>query len=366
MSHRAPGVETSAVVSLDDFEALARERMDAGAFGYVVGGAGDEETLRENRAAFARWRLRPRVLVDVDTVDLATTLLGTRVAMPVGLAPTARQRLAHPDGECAVARAAAAASVLQVVSTMSSESLETVAAAATGPKWSQLYVHKERDVTRALVERAAAAGYGAIVLTADFPVPGRRERELRAELDLDWGGLGNFPDLGGVEFLPLMAALHDQRLTWSDLAWIRGLSSLPLVVKGILTAEDARLAVEHGAAGIVVSNHGGRQLDRTAATIDVLPEVVEAVGGRGEVYLDGGVRRAVDVLVALALGARAVFVGRPHFFALACGGEAGVAQMLGCLRDEIVNAMQLLGAPRVADVRRHHVAPGLPPVPRPG
>jgi isopentenyl diphosphate isomerase/L-lactate dehydrogenase-like FMN-dependent dehydrogenase len=163
-----------------------------------------------------------------------------------------------------------------------------------------------------------------------------------------------------------MAALHEQRLTWADLASIRGLSSLPLVVKGILTAEDARLAVEHGAAGVIVSNHGGRQLDRTPATVDVLAEVVDAVGGRAEVYLDGGVRRAVDVLVALALGARAVFIGRPHFFALACGGEAGVAQMLGCLRDELENAMQLLGTPRVADVGRAHVAPGLPAVRRPG
>jgi isopentenyl diphosphate isomerase/L-lactate dehydrogenase-like FMN-dependent dehydrogenase len=297
------------------------------------------------------------VLVDVATVDLATTLLGARVAMPVGLAPTARQRLAHPEGERAVARAAAAAGVLQVVSTMSSDSLEAIASAADGPKWFQLYVHKDRDVTRALVERAAAAGYGAIVLTVDFPVPGRRERELRAEFELDWGGIGNFPDIGGVEFLPLMAVLHDQRLTWNDLAWIRGLSSLPLVVKGILTAEDARLAVEHGAAAVIVSNHGGRQLDRTAATIDVLPEVVDAIGGRAEIYLDGGVRRGVDVLVSLALGARAVFIGRPHFFALACGGEAGVARMLACLRDEVVNAMQLLGTPRLADVSATHVRP---------
>jgi 4-hydroxymandelate oxidase len=346
-------------ISLDDFEQLAAEVMTPASFGYVVGGAGDEVTLRENRAAFRRWRLRPRVLVDVATVDPATTLLGTPVAMPIGLAPTARQRLAHPDGERAVARAASAAGVLQVVSTMSSDSLEAVAAASSGPRWFQLYVHKDRSVTQGLVERAAAAGYEAIVLTADFPVPGRRERELRDGSELDWGGLGNFPALGGVDFLPLMAALHDQRLTWADLEWIRSLSELPLVLKGVLTAEDARLSVEHGCAGIVVSNHGGRQLDRVAATVDVLPEVVFAVGGRAEVYLDGGVRRGADVLIALALGARAVFVGRPQCFALALGGEAGVAQMLGTIRDELVNAMQLLGTPRPSDVGRAHVAPAV-------
>jgi isopentenyl diphosphate isomerase/L-lactate dehydrogenase-like FMN-dependent dehydrogenase len=361
---RVPG---ATLVNLDDFEAAARLAMDPGAFGYVAGGVGDETTLRENRMAFARWRLRPRVLVDVAAVDLATTLLGQPVAMPIGLAPTARQRLGHPEGECAVARAAAAAGVLQVVSTMSSDSLETIACAADGLRWFQLYVHKDRGVTRSLVERAAAAGYRAIVLTVDFPVSGRRERELRDGFELEWGGLGNFPELGGgVEFLPLMNALHDQRLAWTDLAWVRDLSPLPLVVKGILTAEDAQLAVEHGAAAVLVSNHGGRQLDRSPATLDVLPEIVETVGGRAETYLDGGVRRGVDVLVALALGARAVFIGRPHFFALAIGGEAGVAQMLGCLRDELENAMQLLGTTRVADVGRAHVMRTLPVVPGPG
>jgi 4-hydroxymandelate oxidase len=346
---------TAGPIKLDDFEPLARAEMEPGAFDYVAGGAGDEATLRENRAAFARWQLRPRVLVDVATVDPSTTLLGTPVALPVALAPTARMRIAHPDGEVAVARAAAAAGVLHCVSTMSSCSLEEVAA-ASGPRWFQLYVHKRHQTTTELVERAAAAGYAAIVLTVDFPVPGRRERELRSAFDLEWGGLGNFPSLGGgVEFLPLMQELHEQRLTWRELEWIRGLSRLPLVVKGILTAEDARLAVEHGVAGIVVSNHGGRQLDRTPATIDVLGEIVTVVGGRAEVYLDGGVRRGTDVLVALGLGARAVFVGRPHVFALAASGQAGVAAMLAIVRDELENAMRLLGTPRIADVRRVHV-----------
>ena len=359
MGARATGVSdvsAAAALTLDDFEALARARMDPVAFDYVAGGAGDEATLRENRTAFAGWRLRPRVLVDVATVDPSTTLLGTPVALPVALAPTARQRLAHPDGEVAVARAAAAENVLQCVSTMSSCSLEEIAAAATGPRWFQLYVHKRRDTTAELVARAVAAGYTAIVLTVDFPVPGRRERELRSGFALEWGGLGNFPQLGGgVEFLPLMEELHEQRLTWRDLEWIRGLSALPLVVKGLLTAEDTRAAVEHGAAAIVVSNHGGRQLDRTPATIDVLEEVVSAAGGRAEVYLDGGIRRGTDVLVALGLGARAVFVGRPHVFALAAGGEAGVAAMLGLIRAELENGMRLLGTPRATDVARAHV-----------
>ena len=347
--------DASSALTLDDFEALARSRMDPAGFDYVAGGAGEEATMRENRTALAGWRLRPRVLVDVATVDPSVTLLGTRMALPVALAPTARQRLAHPDGETAVGRAAAAADVLQCVSTMSSCSLEAIAAAGA-PRWFQLYVHKRRDTTAALVARAVAAGYTAIVLTVDFPVPGRRERELRSEFALEWGGLGNFPDLGGgVEFLPLMEELHDQRLTWRDLEWIRALSPLPLVVKGVLTAEDARAAVEHGAAGIVVSNHGGRQLDRTPATIDVLEEIVDAAGGRAEVYLDGGIRRGTDVLVALALGARAVFVGRPHFFALGAGGEAGVTRMLDIVRAELENAMRLLGTPRLGDVTRAHV-----------
>ncbi|HXJ36225.1 MAG TPA: alpha-hydroxy acid oxidase [Candidatus Eisenbacteria bacterium] len=330
--------------------------MDPGAYAYVAGGACDEVTLRDNQAAFARWRLRPRVLIDVGTVDPSTTLLGQRVAMPVGLAPTARQRLAHPDAEVAVARAAAAAGVVDCVSTMSSCSLEEVARAPAGPRWFQLYVHKDRGTSRALVERAVAAGYQAIVLTVDFPIPGRREGEVRTGFSLEPGGLGNFPHLGrGEEFMALMAELHDQRFTWDDLAWLRGLSRLPLVVKGILRADDALRAAEHGAAAVVVSNHGGRQLDGSPASIEVLEEVVQTVGDRAEVYLDGGVRRGTDVLVALALGARAVFVGRPHFFALAAGGEQGVAHLLALLHDEVANAMALLGAPRAADVARHHV-----------
>ncbi|MGH7894953.1 MAG: alpha-hydroxy acid oxidase, partial [Candidatus Binatia bacterium] len=200
------------------------------------------------------------------------------------------------------------------------------------------------------------AGYQAIVLTVDFPVPGRREGETRTGFALEAGGLGNFPHLGrGEDLMSLMAELHDRRFTWDDLAWLRGISRLPLVVKGILRGDDAARAIEHGAAALIVSNHGGRQLDRTPATIDVLEEVAEAVDARAEVYLDGGIRRGTDVLVALGLGARAVFVGRPHFFALAVGGEDGVARMLELLRSELENSMALLGTPRIADVGPGHV-----------
>jgi isopentenyl diphosphate isomerase/L-lactate dehydrogenase-like FMN-dependent dehydrogenase len=258
----------------------------------------------------------------------------------------------------ATARAAAGAGVLQCLSTMASRSLEAVAEAARGPRWFQLYVHKDRSVTAELVRRAAAAGYGAIVLTVDLPLPGYRERELRRGFEVPvTEQLGNLTGVaaGGRNLMKLIEDLHDQSLTWRGLEWVRGLTDLPLVVKGILTAEDAALAVAYGVAGVVVSNHGGRQLDGTPATIDVLEEVVDAVAGRAEVYLDGGVRRGTDVLAALALGARGTFIGRPYLFALAAGGEAGVAAALGLLRRELETAMRLLGVTRVADVTRAHV-----------
>jgi isopentenyl diphosphate isomerase/L-lactate dehydrogenase-like FMN-dependent dehydrogenase len=297
------------------------------------------------------------VLVDVRRIDTATTMLGTPVAMPVGLAPVAMQSLAHADGEVAVARAAARASVVQVLSTMSSRSLEAVAGAPAGPRWFQLYVHKDRGVSAELVRRAATAGYTALVLTVDLPVPGYRDREMRVHFEVPEGErLGNFAALvaGGRELIPLIAGMHDQGVTWTDLAWLRSLSALPLVVKGILTAEDARLAVEHGAAAVVVSNHGGRQLDGVLASIEALPEVVQAVGGRAEVYVDGGIRRGRDVLVALALGARAVLIGRPYLFALAAGGEAGVTRALELLHAELHVGMQLLGTPAIADITPAH------------
>ena len=346
-------------VRLDDFEELARARMDPGAFDYYAGGAWGEATLRDNVAAFERYRLRPRVLRDVSSVDLACDFAGTPASMPVGLAPTALQTLADPEGEVATARAAAAAGVLMCVSTIAGRSLEDVAAAG-GPRWMQLYVFTDRDLSAQLVKRAEVAGYTAIVLTADLPVAGYRERDLRNRFVIPSShGLGNFTgiDTAGRELLPFISSLNDSSLTWDDVEWVRSLTSLPVLVKGILTAEDAALAVARGAAGVVVSNHGGRQLDRVPASIDVLEEVVAAVAGRVPVYVDGGVRRGTDVLVALALGASAVFIGRPYLWALAAGGEDGVAMALELLRAEITTAMTLLGATGVGAVERSHVTP---------
>jgi 4-hydroxymandelate oxidase len=345
------------VLRLDDFEPLARDAMEPGAFDYYVGGAADETTLRDNIAAFGRRKLRPRVLVDVAHIETATTMLQTPVSMPVALAPAALHKLAHPGGEVAVARAAGAAGVLMHAGTLSSCSLEEIAAAAQGPKWFQLYVHRDREVSQDLVQRAASSGYRAVVVTADLPVPGYRERELRSHFVVPEGaGPRNTGDaVEGQELLAYLTHGIDESLTWGDLEWLKGLSDLPVVVKGVLTAEDARLAVEHGAAGVVVSNHGGRQLDRAPASIDVLEEVVDAVQGEAEVYLDGGVRRGTDVLIALALGARAVLMGRAYLWALAAGGEAGVSHALALMRAELTNAMALLGVTRPDQVTRAHV-----------
>lgn len=346
------------ILNLGEFEEPARQNMAPDAFAYFVGGASDESTLRANVEAFHRFVLRPRVLVDVSKVDPATTMLGQGVSMPVAFAPTALHKLAHPDGEIASALASGEAGALMCLSTMSSVSLEEVAAVSPGPLWFQLYVHKDRDVAKSLVRRAAAAGYSAIVVTADLPVPGYREREYRHDLTIpDEARPMNFGNAATEQdFNHYLVGLHDQSLSWHDLGWIRDAAGdVPLVVKGILTAEDALLAVDHGVEGIVVSNHGGRQLDRSPAAIDALEEVVAAVDGRAEVYMDGGVRRGADVLVALALGARAVFLGRPFLYALATAGEAGVARAFELIRAEVDNAMALLGTPAAADVVRAHV-----------
>jgi 4-hydroxymandelate oxidase len=337
--------------NLGDFEAIARTSMAPEHFDYVAGGAGEEQSLAENRAAFRRYQLRPRMLVDVSRIELGTSMLGTPIALPVGVAPMAMQGLAHPEGELPLARGAAAAGALYCLSTVSSRSLEEVAGVSSGPRWFQLYVNN-RPQARRLVERAEAAGYSAIVLTVDLPELGYRERDLRNAFELS-GPWGNLPakEQEGID------ALLDMRgvaLTWADLAEIRSWSSLPLVVKGILTADDALLAVEHNADGIVVSNHGGRQLDAVVAPVDALGEVLAAVDGRAEVYLDGGVRRATDVLVALALGARAVFIGRPFFYALSLGDE-GVARAFAILREELELAMALLGTPSLDRIGTEHV-----------
>jgi 4-hydroxymandelate oxidase len=340
-------------------EAEARARLSAAAYDYIAGGADDEVTLRENVAAFRRLRLLPRVLVDVSQVDPRATVLGQRIAFPVLLAPTAFQSLAHPEGELAGARAAAAAGTIIVVSTMAAFRLEDVAKAASGPKWFQLYCYRDRAVTQRLVERAEAAGYSAICLTVDLPRVGNRERDLRNQFRLPSGvrprNFEEFVDLerGGEDaFFQYIERLVDPTLTWEAVTWLKSITRVPLLVKGILAAPDAKRAVEHGAAGIIVSNHGGRQLDGVPATIEVLSEIADAVGGRAEVLLDGGVRRGTDVVKAVGLGARAVLIGRPHLYGLAVDGEAGARRVLALLRTEVELALTLAGCPTLGQVTR--------------
>jgi isopentenyl diphosphate isomerase/L-lactate dehydrogenase-like FMN-dependent dehydrogenase len=329
-----------------DYERLAEERLDTNAHAYFAGGAGDEVTLRDNLTAFERRKLRPRVLVDVGSVSTATTVLGTEVALPILIAPLALQRMAHEDGELATARAAAAAGTILCLSSAATFTPSEVAAAAPGaPRWFQVYVWRPRKITEAAIDEAVANGYSALVLTVDVPYLGRRERDLRVDFKIP-------------EHLTVQGALFgnhfDAGLSWRDLEWLAGYG-LPVVVKGILTAEDARLACEHGAAAVVVSNHGGRQLDGVSASLDALEEVVAEVDGRAEVLLDGGIRRGTDALKALALGARAVLIGRAMVWGLAAAGENGVADVLRLLRDEVELGLALLGCASPADVSRAHV-----------
>jgi len=347
-------------VCVADFERLAESRLEPGAFGYYAGGAADELALAGNVAAWESLRLRPRVLVDIAEVSTATTVLGTPVSMPLLVAPTAIQKLAHPDGEPGMAKAAAAAGTLMCLSTLATATPEEVAAAAPGaPRWFQLYVFRDRGVTRAFVEQAAEHGYGAIVLTVDAPRLGRRERDLRTGFRVpEEITVPSMAALGGWEGatpLELLGSI-DPSLTWNDLEELRSLSSLPLVLKGIQTAEDAELACAHGVDAIVVSNHGGRQLDAVASTAELLPEIVGAVAGRMEVYVDGGIRRGSDVVKALALGARAALAGRAPLWGLACEGEAGARRVLELLRDEIELALALCGCVSADAVTREHVS----------
>jgi isopentenyl diphosphate isomerase/L-lactate dehydrogenase-like FMN-dependent dehydrogenase len=330
-------------VNIWDYERLAEEKLDANAHAYFAGGAGDEVTLRDNVAAFERRKLRPRVLVDVGAVSTATTVLGTEIALPVLIAPLAMQRMAHPDGEEATARAAAAAGTVMCLS--SAATCAPAELPGDGPRWFQVYVWRPRSKTETAIQEAVGAGYSALVLTVDVPYIGRRERDVRVGFEVP-EGLTVQGDLFGQGF--------DASVSWRDLEWLAGYG-LPVVVKGLLTAEDAQLACEHGAAAVVVSNHGGRQLDGVSATLDVLEEVVAAVDGRAEVYLDGGVRRGVDVLKALALGARAVLIGRAMLWGLAAAGEEGVAEVLRMFQDEVELGLALLGCTSPVDVSRAHV-----------
>jgi isopentenyl diphosphate isomerase/L-lactate dehydrogenase-like FMN-dependent dehydrogenase len=346
------------LLNVADFEREAERRLEPGPFGYFAGGAADETTLRENVAAFDRRQLRPRMLVDVSDVSTQTIVLGRDVSMPLLVAPTAFQRLAHADGELATARAAAAAGTVMCLSTLSSVTpAELAAAAPAGRRWFQLYWSADRGFTGDLLARVADSGFEAVVLTIDFAAAGRRERDLRTAFALpDDLPTPNIPhELARRDFHLALGDVVDASISWRDLEWLRDASPLPLLLKGILTAEDATLAVEHGVDGIVVSNHGGRQLDGVAATLDALPEVVDAVAGRTELLLDGGIRRGTDVLKALALGACAVLAGRAIVWGLAVGGEAGVARVLELLRAEIALGLTHLGCRKPADVTRAHV-----------
>ena len=343
-----------------DYERLAEEALDEASFGYFAGGAGDEHAVRANVEAFDRWRLRPRVLVDVGEVTTASTVLGAELSMPIIAAPVAYQRMAHPDGEIAVAAGAAAAGTIMCLSSFATSSPGDVGGATERRRWFQLYWHPDRGVTKNMLDQAREAGFSAVVLTVDLPVLGPRERDLRTgfalhpdyRMEVYASALGDL----GVVTPTIAAGLVDPRLTWRDLEWLHDQAGLPVIAKGILTAEDAVLAAEHGCAAVVVSNHGGRQLDRAVASLDALPEVAEAVGERIEVLMDGGIRRGTDVAIALALGARAVLVGRPVVWGLAVRGADGVRHVFELLRDELLLALALLGCPTPDAVGRNHVA----------
>jgi 4-hydroxymandelate oxidase len=349
-------------LSLRDLESEARERLDPAAYDYFAGGADDEVTLRANEAAFARLALLPRVLRGSGPPELAVTLLGCRTTMPILVAPTAFHRLAHPDGECATARGAGAAGAIMIVSMASTVAVDEVAAAtretagaADANLWFQLYVQPDLGFTAAVVQRAEAAGCKALVVTVDSPVFGNRERDLRnGFLDLPEGMCcenlrepladGRRGPARPIEFSP--------ELSWDHVDWLRKTTTLPIALKGLMHPEDARLAVQHGVDGLLVSNHGGRQLDTVPAAIELLPAIAEAVEERVPLVLDGGIRRGTDVVKALALGATAVAVGRPVVWGLAVDGAEGVAGVLDMLRAELARALALCGCASPRDVTR--------------
>ncbi|MFI5957599.1 alpha-hydroxy acid oxidase [Cryptosporangium sp. NPDC051539] len=342
-------------VNLAEVAAIARQRLDPVHWDFFAGGAGDERTLRGNEEAFARRRLVPRILRGGGERDLRTTVLGTELSMPVLVAPTAFHLLAHPGGETATARGTAGAGTAMVVSMAATQGVEEIAAAGAA-LWFQLYPQPDLEFTAAVVRRAEEAGCRALVVTVDSPVFGRRERDLRhGFLDLPAGlACENMRDAHGR----VRDIVMDAGLDWSRIAWLRGRTTLPIVLKGVLHPADALLAVEHGVDALIVSNHGGRQLDGAVATLEALAPVAGAVGGRIPVLLDGGVRRGADVVVALALGARAVLIGRPVIWGLAAGGSDGVRHVLELLRAELDAALALCGVARPAELTADLVAPG--------
>ncbi|CAL5084062.1 unnamed protein product [Urochloa decumbens] len=356
MEHNLP-------VNVREYQELAKKALPKMHYDNINGGAEDEYTLRENIAAYGRIMLRPRVLVDVSKIDMSTSLLGYNMSSPVIVAPTGPHKLANPEGEVATARAAAACNTIMVLSFGTSCNIEEVAASCDAIRFFQLYMYKRRDVSATLVRRAESLGFKAIVLTVDMPVLGRREADIRNKMvcppSPNLEGLMSFNDDlgtgGGSKLERFTNETLDPSLSWKDVEWLKSITSLPILLKGIVTAEDARKAVEAGVAGVIVSNHGGRQLDYAPPTIAALEEVVKAVAGAVPVLVDGGVRRGTDVFKALALGAKAVMVGRPVFYGLAARGEAGARHVIEMLNKELELAMALCGCRSITEVTRQHV-----------
>jgi len=348
------------LICVGDFERAAEEKLDEGVAGYFFGGACDEVTLGDNCAAWRRWRLRPRVLAGLGEWNTRVEVFGAEAAMPILVAPVAYQRLVDPEGEIGMARAAAAAGTVMCLSTLATtRPSELAAAMPEGRRWFQLYCFRDEAVTQALMDEAVDSGFEAIVVTVDAPRGGRRERDLRTGFKIPEGlGVPSVQAALGSDRAVTIEetfALMDPALDWSDFEALASASSVPVLLKGVLTAEDAALAVEHGAAGVVVSNHGGRQLDCATATADALPEVVEAVAGSAPVLVDGGVRRGTDVAIAMALGADAVLIGRPALWGLAVGGSDGAASVLELLRAELELVLALCGCASPAELGTGHV-----------
>ena len=359
-------MDSDPLINIADYARLARRTLSKGALDYFEGGARDEITLRENTAGWERLKLYYRVLAGVGPRDLTTTVLGKPISMPIAVAPTAFHKLACEAGEIATAVAAKAAKTLFILSSLSNTAMESVFAQAASPRWFQLYIYKDRGITHELVKRAETAGAEAIVLTVDAPGLGTRERDARNNFRLPDGlgvenlaplGKGDFPEVTGSALAAYVQANFKDDLGFDDLDWLCGCTRLPVVVKGVCRADDARRAAERGAKAVVVSNHGGRQLDTAPATCEVLPYVVDSVGDRCEVYVDGGIRRGSDVLKAIALGARVVLVGRPILWGLCVGGEQGAIQVLEILRRELDEAMLLCGCTKLSDIKRELLAP---------
>lgn len=347
-------------LNVREYEARAKTNLAEMAYDYYAGGLWDEITLRENCTAFERLAIMPHMLVDLTEFDMSTEILGEKISMPIIIAPTAFHGLATPEGEKATARAAYRAQTIMTLSTLANFSIEEVQAAAPGPKWFQLYVYKDREVTKDLVQRAEAEGYKALVLTVDSPLLGRREKDVRNRFRLPdncqlghfvGGKLANLPkDVEDSGLAHYIASLYDVSLSWKHVEWLSEITKLPILLKGILRADDAALGVKNGAAGIIVSNHGGRQLDSAPSTISVLSEIVEAVDDRVPVLIDSGIRRGTDVFKAIALGAKAVLTGRPVLWGLASDGENGAVEVLELLRSELKLTMQLSGCPKLKSI----------------